>query len=471
MQRLIAPCAALAILALVWSGTTISGSKGKKKQETPKFDVTGRDPRAFLDAEAMLTRPHFELLDDSEASGLLDNIKTLATKEKRWSQGLLNMLDSLKARKLSPSLLQALRSAGQRFVIPNRTLVTESLATAKRAFAQGNADYEAGNLATAIESYREALRIHPAYWDALNNMALAEMHSDNDLAALFELSSLVSSNPRYVGGFVNFTVCLERLGQDGQACDVATSLASSYRTLPMVQYNMAWFQNSRAQYADADASLARSMAKVEDYPVGKWLQTINAMESGREITEADTSTLSPTDRSQGVPRITTGKVAVDMADAYVGDSVYARIPKGSRLVISGYREGRYAFYWPVGNIKHRLWIRKADLSTDSSDGHAVSEGPAAFLGKWKDASTGTIFTIKEINGEPRVISAVDNDDGEVLKILSSTWLEGSLSWEYSVPSTGYILNFSTTAKPAGDLECSYSNDHGVSGNRTLNRVN
>jgi len=92
----------------------------------------------------------------------------------------------------------------------------------------------------------------------------------------------------------------------------------------------------------------------------------------------------------------------------------------------------------------------------------------AFLGEWKDAETGGVYSITYINGVLTVVSGVDGD-GEVLEIRSSTWRDGVLEWVYYVPSTKYVVTM-TTVKIEGDtLHCLWKNNES-SGTELLRRV-
>lgn len=394
-------------------------TKKQEKQETPQYTISGRDPKAFADAAALFAHPGQKFLDDQTAKSILAGLEMSFQRTDPWSPQLWVQLDRLRAVKMSPQMVEALRDTAEKTAVadrppaftraivsgfafvaiivggiifgcskggPKRRMAgiilavgiavfvvnfttslyalrktTVQVAAAKQPFEQGNSHYEAGRFDQAVESYRVALTDYPAFWDAWNNMALAEMHSNNDLVALFVFSTLTKNNPKYAGGSINLSVCLERLGQDSAAYDIAAAVVAKQDQMPMARYNMAWFENSRAKFGSASTYLVNSMGSVSDYAVAKWLQTINSMESGRSITAVELKALPGGFPSQSIPKIVSKPVMLATADAYTGKARVAKIPRGSQLVISAKAGDWYAVYWPVGNVKRRLWIHQACL--------------------------------------------------------------------------------------------------------------
>jgi hypothetical protein len=77
------------------------------------------------------------------------------------------------------------------------------------------------------------------------------------------------------------------------------------------------------------------------------------------------------------------------------------------------------------------------------EGTEASANAALFNGVWRDTETDDLHTIEIRKGIPTVVSVVDQNDGEVSKIVASTWRQGVLSWSFEVPSTGYLVQFQT----------------------------
>ena len=273
-----------------------------------------------------------------------------------WSVQMWEQLNQLRAVRISSRLLGDLQSTARSMTVSTQPPSRLDASSARSTFAQGNRHYEAGRFNEASESYRVALKSHPNFWDAWNNLALAEMHAGNDLVALFVLSALIKNNPKYAGGSINASVCLARLGEETAAYDIAAAIARKHSRMPMAQYNMAWFENARGNYESAQTHNAQAMSSVSDYGVARWLQAVNAMESGRSIGPDEWNALPARDRLQGMPVVSRRVVSVGSAAAYSGDTTVVRLPKGSQLVVSEKQGDWYAVYWPVGNVKRRLWI-------------------------------------------------------------------------------------------------------------------
>ena len=275
------PLIAVSVFLLIWPGIALSKSKKEEeKKETPEYSVSGRDPKAFADASAMFAIPDQTSLDEQAAKMLISKLGTAARNEKLWSPDIWLKLNSLRSVKIPLSEIQSLRTAARMISVEDKYPSAQKVKSAKKAFDEGNKYYKSGNFNQSIQSYRTALEEYPAYWDAWNNLSLAEMHNNNDLVAFFLLSALTWSNSKYVGGLINLSVCMERLGLYTEAYDVAGSWSLLKTKIPMVHYNMAWFENFRGQYNSADGYICKALDSVNDYDIAKRLQAINTMESG-----------------------------------------------------------------------------------------------------------------------------------------------------------------------------------------------
>ncbi len=97
------------------------------------------------------------------------------------------------------------------------------------------------------------------------------------------------------------------------------------------------------------------------------------------------------------------------------------------------------------------------------------EALPGLAGKWQDPDTLTIHTISWLSGKYVVVSSIDNDN-EVYVLKDQTWQDGTLTWTYYVPSTGYSVTFETVSLNGDSLATNWSNDHGDSGTQDLQRV-
>lgn len=415
--------------------------KKEEKKEVPQYKVSGRDPRAFVDAQALLALPTRRPAGDEEAKALLAALAGAWNEKAPWAPPLWAQLDGLRGLSLSDAAVAELRNAAGEVKVQDRAPQPPKAAAARQAFLKGNGHYEAGRFDKAIESYRAALKEHPAFWDAWNNAALSEMHDGNDLAALFILSALIRNNPKYAGGAINLSVCLVRLGQAGPAYDTAAAVAEQQPQMPMALYNMAWLENARGNHDAAQDRLTKALESVSDYPVAKWLRAINKMEAGRVAGDWDLKALRSEDQPQGVPTIVVRQVGDAPADAYSEKIVVDRIPPGTPLLISEKAGDWNAVYRVAGDVKHRLWVHQANLNP-----LVALADIKPFLGTWK-GSWGRFYLrnvgIDHVNGSPKVTLPDHEIRDEKLE-------KGKLSFRAKAAGSGEEFTY-TLVQAQGDL--------------------
>jgi hypothetical protein len=103
----------------------------------------------------------------------------------------------------------------------------------------------------------------------------------------------------------------------------------------------------------------------------------------------------------------------------------------------------------------------------------VYQTPAAYLGMWCEELRGSgryKFEIQNVNGVPKVTSAIDTLEGEHLQVEISLWEKGVLTWKIFVPSTRVRTTISTVHVSSDKLECHFSNDIGYSGPMILMKI-
>jgi hypothetical protein len=115
------------------------------------------------------------------------------------------------------------------------------------------------------------------------------------------------------------------------------------------------------------------------------------------------------------------------------------------------------------------FLQQSDIQTDSSDNNKSSE-MSLIPGVWLDPenNNNTRYSIKRINGEPRVVAAANNK--EIFTVEKSLWSNSILTWEYLVPSTDFRLTYKTIDIKSDNVICSWSNDHGMSGTVVLKNM-
>jgi tetratricopeptide (TPR) repeat protein len=349
------------IILIGYGHATAAQTAKREKQEAPQYTISGRDPKAFADAAAMFAPSKQKVLEESAARAILDDLDKAVQDGASWSPKLWESLERLRGARMSqPLSLQLQQTAAKMMLSAKKPSQAEAIA-ATQAFKEGNLQYEAGKFYKAIESYRAALGKDPYFWDAWNNMALAEMHQNNDLLALFQFAALGKNAPHYAGALINLSVCLERLGLSQEASKTADTAVRKFSQMPMAQYNKAWFENFRGNYVSSQQHLSLSLKSVPDYSNAKWLKTINKMEAGNSLESDDLKSLPPGEQTQGIPKIIKRPVIEASADAYAGNTLVTKIPKGNQLVISDKSGDWLAVYWPMNGVKRRLWIQPSTL--------------------------------------------------------------------------------------------------------------
>jgi len=418
-------------------------NKEEKTEEAPVFAVSGRDPMAFSDAEAMYAMTDRVPLDEETAKAIVAELDSRLQQGDAWTERLWSSLDQLRGSSASSKIVGLIQQVARKLVVPVATPPKSDAKVAKRLFEEGNQWYEAGQFGKATDSYRSALEHHPSCWDAWNNLGLVEMHQGNDLVAVFLLSALKQNNPRYAGGPINLSVCLERLDQGDAAYDVASKVVENAPLMPMAHYNAAWFENSRGDYEGATAHLAKATEPLPDYTVADWLQAVNMMESGQSLDAEEWDALPGSVEKPGIPEITTLPVVGSRADAFSGDQVVTEIPGGTDLVISEKSGDWYSFYWPVNNRKRRLWINELDLVNDVPVVAEADLGP--FIGIW-NGRWGTVtekdLKIESVNGQPKVTMRSDTAWDEKIE-------DGRLTFRVRVGGSGWELVYTLTPVPEG----------------------
>jgi hypothetical protein len=98
-----------------------------------------------------------------------------------------------------------------------------------------------------------------------------------------------------------------------------------------------------------------------------------------------------------------------------------------------------------------------------------ADPPIDLAGIWYNPSTHSRTTIIWENGQFRVISVVDTDDGDVYPVQESDWNGTRIRWTYYVPSTDYTVTFTMTSLEGDQLYCDWFNDHDRSGTRIMER--
>jgi tetratricopeptide (TPR) repeat protein len=280
-------CGLLCVAVLSGSPAWAKSETKKERQDGSKNMVAGRDPVGFPDARE-LYRPR-RPMTPQEGSEILQELGAILEQDRVWSQALWRPLDRMKGARLQDGQADSLLALAEMIALSPDQEPKPVETAVQRRIALADRHYRARGFDSAAIAFRQSLADHPAHWDAINNLALTEMHRNNDLAALFLLGALRKNNPRYAGAAINLSVCLERLGLGGQAHVAAERTAVEWRTNPMAQYNHAWFQLSRDNPNEARRALSAIWIQDLDYPEATRLAVLADYVSGQGISATDLS--------------------------------------------------------------------------------------------------------------------------------------------------------------------------------------
>jgi hypothetical protein len=90
-------------------------------------------------------------------------------------------------------------------------------------------------------------------------------------------------------------------------------------------------------------------------------------------------------------------------------------------------------------------------------------------GSWLDTDTQVTHTIEWQNGKYVVVSAIDAEEGP-FPVTDQSWLNDTLTWTYTRPSTGTSVTFKTVSVSGNILNTTWTNSQGDSGTWDLERT-
>ncbi|MDM8551215.1 hypothetical protein QUF72_14110 [Desulfobacterales bacterium HSG2] len=144
-----------------------------------------------------------------------------------------------------------------------KKLRKKSSKKAASVFEKANKNYNQGELLSACDKYKQVLRLSPTHLDARNNLALAQMHLENDLIAQIELEVVRKLDKTYIPALINLTVIYERNGQREKAEKLARQVFQMQKDVPQSVYNYAWYLSLNKKYKEADNLLRKMIKKGE----------------------------------------------------------------------------------------------------------------------------------------------------------------------------------------------------------------
>lgn len=348
-------------------------SAERDRTDIAEMDVVGKDPQAFKDAVAMMSNRPTKILGPEEENILLNDLQNALNSNQRWGATVWTKLTTLAKIVPSSEALLRLSELAESYQIDYKPLNPSS---SNSSYLSGNKYYRAGEFQTAIQNYMSALNNNAIYWDAMNNLGLAAIHSSQDALAYFVLKVLLKNKSSHIGAAVNLGVCLERLGYGQDAFEITRTHQQLNLNSRILQYNLAWFHNSRSELDIAHSVLDAIPRRVEDKnddgnPVQKekissklvnWLQTINSLERGSiDLIASELEFIPSWSDTMAMPIVTKIKPTPLRNMAWIGNTKIGRIPVNTELVVSERNGDWVAVYWPWDGVKHRVWLNTASI--------------------------------------------------------------------------------------------------------------
>jgi hypothetical protein len=87
-----------------------------------------------------------------------------------------------------------------------------------------------------------------------------------------------------------------------------------------------------------------------------------------------------------------------------------------------------------------------------------ASGDNAYLGTWTDGCQdgGAQISFANPGSGAQVVGIIDGD-GEIFEVRSSGFQGGAMTWEYLVPSTGYVVTSVVTSVSGNEIAYEWSN--------------
>ena len=349
----------LCIIALLIATVLYASSNNwfrRKESFSTGLLLEGRDPYAFSDALTMLSvSPPSDSLSNNEL--LFPQLKELILKgdmpedQNSKSHEILcqfNHLNEDEYQQLSQIAQQASSNIGR--------VLKGKHSQAYRSFISGNQDYERGRFTRASLKYCKALQLNPMYFDARNNLALAQIHLNQNIPAIFHLIVLNNHQPNYAGAEINLSVALTRIGLLAEASKIAAGLSSKHSNIPMIQYNHAWFETAKGDNSAAKSLLDSALKILPYFTRANHLYVLNELEMGIKSSIQHSMYLPDVDRSR--IEIMGIRQAVTLEDIEFQDEsqTLETFSTGHEFIVSDVNNDQIGIYWPGDPQKHRGWI-------------------------------------------------------------------------------------------------------------------
>lgn len=334
------------------------------QNKSEKMIVIGQDPQAFTDARVMFRAAPISKLSPEETAQLLEQltarINSGALPESADSLKLIYSLENTgdfnavyeKMLDLSDKAVQKINRSGDGQLDAN---LSSSMSNAETSYKQGK-------YPEAVSKYTSILQKSPGNLDARNNLGLAEMHQGHNLTALVHFRMVSSISPTYYGAVLNQGVALQRLGLPDKAYQVCSELIEKQQDLPMAYYNLAWLENSRGMFNEADTHLEKALKMYSGYAKAAQLSALNNVENGFKIDEDQLKALPGNDKMQWSDAGNTrAQVINDGVQVMNANTPLTVVQKGFVFTVAQTNGEWVEGYFINQGVKQLGWIPSADV--------------------------------------------------------------------------------------------------------------
>jgi hypothetical protein len=229
--------------------------------EKKEISVNIRDPFAYDRADSMYS-VRDTLVYDAAAGKLISSIsrninRGFSVEESLIWIDLMKLEPYRKNKEVQIFIEKISKTIGKNIKLRSRypADLNQSIAVSTK--------YKEKEFQTVTEIAREVLITDPLNLDVRNNLALAQMHLNNDLTSQLELLVLAETDSNYVPAHINLSVVYERLGKSKEAEYIAFNLLKKHSDIPSVVFNAIWYYNLNGDYKTADSLITASSENKE----------------------------------------------------------------------------------------------------------------------------------------------------------------------------------------------------------------
>ena len=333
------------------SGTNICFAQDIKNKT---LEVFGTDPQAYQDCEEFFSVKFEKTMPPPRTIALLDKLfnrlKEGDTPESAECDKFLNALEKTTVPDNVFVWMKNMAEFSKKNI--NAKLFQVDNSKVKDQFSAGNMLYESGKFEDASKKYMEIIKNHPGHLDARNNYGLAMMHLGYNMVPLLHFMTVAELSPKYTGAKINAALIVKRMGLDDEAYKMMSECAAVSPEAPIVNYNIAWFENSRGNYSESKKYLDRILKNFPTNKKTKILSALNSIEMGEKYDISDETCLKDSQwKELAESDFETLEISSPQTVVQTGDIETVTLNKGDKYLISEKKGDQIAVYYSKNGKK------------------------------------------------------------------------------------------------------------------------